>query len=92
MFFYNKKEIEQLTSKNANLNDSLAEIAEFAAKINFTIQDTMTGSLPESLVLAIKSNLLDLIHKIGNLCGYDIDTRAEEDVCFIILNSVKNTI
>jgi hypothetical protein len=67
------------------LNDSLADIAEFAAKINFTIQDTMTGSLPESLVSAIKFNLLDLIHKIGNLSGYDIDTRTEEDVYFLIL-------
>lgn len=43
----------------------------------------MTGSMNESLVSGLKSNLLELIHKIGIISGYDIDTRTEEDVNFV---------
>ena len=60
------------------LSDRLIEIAEIAALINFTIQDDITGELTSEQQVNVKEDLLNLIHKLGILTGYDIDTRAEE--------------
>lgn len=57
------------------MSDRLADIAEVAADVNFTIQDDVTGTMNEEAQLKIRGRLLDLIHKIGLMTGYDIDVR-----------------
>ena len=43
----------------------------------------MNGPMNESLIKNVKTNLLELIHKIGKLSGYDIDVRTEDDVIIL---------
>ena len=42
----------------------------------------MNGALNEPQVKVIQKTLLELIHQIGNLSGYDIDVRTGEDVIY----------
>lgn len=76
-FFKNVQiqENDALRAENEDMSNKLADIAEVTADINFTVQDYVTGKMNEKMQLEIRATLIEMVHKVGSMTGYDVDMR-----------------